>query len=148
MNRNQTSIEGGLYDLVARGAKDVYFTKDEKDAINPFDWRYERYPACLPEIRYTNPLNDVRFGQRVEWEFDLPADVLVEATLVITLPTWLPKEYVLGNETNLTYADGNPSLVYGYVNGIAYFLFESIQIISLCQFRCAKKSGMRIKKSK
>jgi hypothetical protein len=128
VNRNQTSIEGGLYDLVARGAKDVYFTKDEKDAINPFDWRYERYPACLPEIRYTNPLNDVRFGQRVEWEFDLPADVLVEATLVITLPTWLPKEYVLGNETNLTYADGNPSLVYGYVNGIAYFLFESIQI--------------------
>jgi len=127
-NRDQTSIEGGLYDLVARGAKDVYFTKDDKDSVNPFDWRYERYPACLPELRYTNPLNDVRFGQRVEWEFDLPADVLVEATLVIQLPTWLPPEYVLGNATTLTYADGDPAKTYGYVNGIAYFLFESIQI--------------------
>jgi hypothetical protein len=127
-NRDQTSIEGGLYDLVARGAKDLYFTKDEKESINPFDWRYDRYPACLPEIRYTNPLNDPRFGQRVEWEFDLPADVLVEASLVIQLPTWLPPEYVLGNATNLTYADGDTSKTYGYVNGIAYFLFETIQI--------------------
>jgi len=85
-SRNQTSIDGALYDLVARGVKDTYFTKDDKESVNPFDWRYERYPASLPEIRWTNPLNDPRFGQRCEFEFDLPGDVLVEASLVIDLP--------------------------------------------------------------
>jgi len=127
-NRNQTSIEGGLYDLVARGVKDTYFTKDDIKSINPFDWRYERYPASLPEFRWTNPLNDCRFGQRVEWEFDLPGDVLLEAHLVIQLPSWLPPDLAAYNPTSQTYVDGNPDKVYGYTNGVGYFLFERIQI--------------------
>ena len=126
--RNQTSIEGGLYDLVARGVKDTYFIKDEKESVNPFDWRYERYPASLPEVRWTNPLNDCRFGQRCEWEFDLPGDVLMEAHLVITLPSWLPPDLAANNLTSQTYVAGNPNKVYGYTNGIGYFLFERIQI--------------------
>jgi hypothetical protein len=124
---SQTSIEGGLYELVARGVKDTYFIKDDKESINPFDWRYEKYPACLPETRLTNPLNDARFGQRCDFEFDLPGDVLLEAHLLIELPTWLPSDFAKYNPVSQTYV-GDPSNVYGYTNGIGYFLFERIQI--------------------
>jgi len=127
-SRNQTSIDGALYDLVARGVKDTYFTKDDKESINPFDWRYERYPASLPEVRWTNPLNDPRFGQRCEFEFDLPGDVLVEASLVIDLPTWLPADLPKYNPVSQTNVVGEPYEVYGYTNGIGYFLFDRIQI--------------------
>jgi hypothetical protein len=126
--RNQTSIEGALYDLVARGAKDTYFIKDDKDSAHPFQWTYERWPASLPEERWTNPLNEPRFGQRCEFEFDLPGDVLMEATIIIDLPTWLPSEMAQYNDTSKTYADGDPDKVYGYTNGIGYFLFEKIEI--------------------
>ena len=123
MQRSQTSAEGSLYELVARGVKDKYFLQDDKEAIHPFDWRYSRYPASLPEERWTVPLNPARFGGRCEFEFDLPGDVLMEATLVIELPTWLPPEFVPGVITE----DENGQ-VYGYTNGIAYFLFERIEI--------------------
>ncbi len=105
--RNQTSIDGALYDLVARGAKDTYFIKDDKDSAHPFQWTYDRWPASLPETRWTNPLNQPRFGQRCEFEFDFPADVLVDAAIVIELPSWLPPEMAAANDTSLTYADGN-----------------------------------------
>jgi hypothetical protein len=126
--RNQTSIDGALYDLVARGAKDTYFIKDDKDSAHPFQWTYDRWPASLPETRWTNPLNQPRFGQRCEFEFDFPADVLVDAAIVIELPSWLPPEMVAANDTSLTYADGNTNKVYGYTNGIGYFLFEKIEL--------------------
>jgi hypothetical protein len=128
--RNQTSIDGSLYDLVARGVKDTYFIKDEKDAAHPFQWTYERWPASLPEERRTNALNQPRWGQRCEFEFDLPADVLLEASLSIELPSWLPPEMISYNPKSLTYsedASGNKTY-YGYTNGIAYFMFEKIEI--------------------
>lgn len=126
--RNQTSIEGALYDLVCRGVKDNYFIKDDKDSAHPFNWSYDRYPAELPETRLTNPLNQPRFGQRCEFEFDFPGDVLQEASLVIELPTWLPPEMVANNYTTDTYVAGTPNTYYGYVNGVGFFLFDSIQI--------------------
>jgi hypothetical protein len=126
--RNQTQIDGALYELAARGVKDTYFIKDDKDSAHPFQWTYDRWPASLPEIRWTNPLNDPRFGQRCEFEFDLPGDVLMEASLVIDLPTWLPPELAAANPTAQTNVAGNPSHVYGYVNGIGYFLFQQIEI--------------------
>lgn len=128
--RNQTSIDGALYELAARGVKDTYFTKDDKEAAHPFQWTYNRWPATLPEERWTNPLNQPRWGQRCEFEFDLPGDVLLEASLSIELPSWLPPEMVDFNPTSVTYAkdaSGNP-VYYGYTNGIAYFLFEKIEI--------------------
>jgi hypothetical protein len=126
--RNQTSIDGALYELVARGVKDTYFIKDEKDSVQPFNWTYERWPASLPETRWTNPLNQPRWGQRCEFEFDLPGDVLMEASLVVELPSWLPPEMITSNQTSDTYLTENPEKVYGYVNGIGYFLFEKIEI--------------------
>jgi hypothetical protein len=127
--RNQTSIEGALYELVARGVKDTYFIKDDKEAVHPFQWTYDRYPASLPEERATNPLNEPRFGQRCEFEFDLPGDVLVEAYLEINLPSWLPPEMQPYNLTAETYVEeGLDKIYYGYTNGIGYFLLEKIQI--------------------
>ena len=49
--RHQTSSEGALYELLARGVKDTYFIKDERDSTNPFDWRYKQWPSSIPEIR-------------------------------------------------------------------------------------------------
>ena len=129
--RNQTQIDGALYELAARGVKDTYFIKDDKEAAHPFQWTYDRWPASLPEIRWTNPLNEPRFGQRCEFEFDLPGDVLLEASLVIDLPTWLPPELAAANPTANTYVNmphPQEDVVYGYVNGIGYFLFDQIEI--------------------
>lgn len=126
--RDQTSLEGALYELVARGVKDKYFIEDDKESAHLFQWTYDRYPATLPEIRYTNPLNQPRWGQRCEFEFDLPADVLLEASLSIELPSWLPPEMVAANPTSDTYLTADSDIVYGYVNGIAYFLIEDLEI--------------------
>jgi hypothetical protein len=126
--RNQTSIDGSLYELCARGVKDKYFIKDDKDAIHPFQWTYKRWPGSLPEVRWTNPLNEPKFGQRCEFEFDLPGDVLLDAALVIDLPSWLPPEMSEKNITSNTYVAGTPDVRYGYVNGIGYFLFQQIEI--------------------
>ena len=128
--RNQTQIDGALYDLAARGVKDIYFTKDDKESVHPFQWTYDRWPASLPEDRWDVPINDARWGQRCEFEFNLPGDILTEASLEITLPSWLPPEMTPYNTSRPTYVEdgsGNKTY-YGYVNGIAYFLFEKIQI--------------------
>jgi len=124
MIRSQTSSEGSLYELVARGVKDKYFIQDDTQAIHPFDWRYTKYPDTIPEERWTVPLNPGRFGGRCEFEFELPADVLIEAYLEIVLPSLLPQniDVSVGRHTD---AEGH---VYGYVSGIAYFLFEKIEI--------------------
>ena len=124
--RHQTSSEGALYELVARGVKDTYFIKDARESINPFDWRYKQWPSSIPEIRITQPLNQARWGQRCEFLFDLPGDVLTEATLLIDLPSWLPPEFLKHNNASQTV--DQHGFAYGYVSGIAYFLFEKIQI--------------------
>jgi hypothetical protein len=128
--RNQTQIDGALYELSARGVMDGYFTKDDKESVHPFQWTYDRWPASLPEDRWDVPINDARWGQRCEFEFNLPGDVLTEASLEITLPSWLPPEMTPYNTSRPTYVEGasGNKTYYGYVNGIAYFLFEKIQI--------------------
>ena len=124
MLRSQTSAEGSLYELVARGVKDKYFIQDDAKAIHPFDWRYEKYPAVIPQERWTVPLNPARFGGRCEFEFELPADILMEAYLEIKLPSLMPPAIDLKKGTVVD-IDGH---AYGYVNGVGYFLFEKIEI--------------------
>ena len=124
MIRSQTSAEGSLYELVARGVKDKYFIQDDAKAIHPFDWRYTKYPASIPEERWTVPINPGRFGGRCEFEFDLPGDVLMEAYLEISLPSLMPPAVDVSSGTVVD-ADGYS---YGYVNGVGYFLFEKIEL--------------------
>lgn len=142
MPRPQTSIEGALYDLVARGKKDTFFQRDEATSINLFDSRYEPTPPHISELRLIVPRNRVQWGGAVEFEIEKAGDILIEPTLLINLPTWLPAgitstpvviDASAGDVTEISRAN-NKSLIrdvsgnaYGYVNGIAYFLFEKIQ---------------------
>lgn len=123
MPRPQTSIEGALYDLVARGKKDTFFQRDEATSINLFDSRYDVTPASIPELRLIVPRNRVQWGGAVEFEIEKAGDILIEPTLLINLPSWYPA--TINNKITLVRDDTGNS--YGYVNGIAYFLFEKIQ---------------------
>jgi len=99
--RPQTSIEGALYDLVARGKKDTFFQRDEATSINLFDTRYEPRPAYIPELRTIVPRNRVQWGATCEFEIEKSGDILIEPTLLINLPSWYPKSLVGSNGNNI-----------------------------------------------
>jgi hypothetical protein len=126
-HRPETSIDGSLYELVARGEKDKFFFKDETTSVQPFDYRYQAYPSILPEVRQTVPITDVKFGNIVEFDFDFSGDLLVEANLLIDLPSWLPPDIAALNGKSLI--SDNNGVTYGYTNGIAYFLCKKIEIL-------------------
>ena len=44
---SQLTSEGALYELVARGNKDVYFQADVLTAVSPFRNNYKRTPAIV-----------------------------------------------------------------------------------------------------
>lgn len=123
---SQLTSEGALYELVARGNKDVYFQADVLTAVSPFRNNYKRTPAMVHEKRQIPPTNNADFGKTMEFDFEVAGDVFTHPTLVINLPTWLPSEYASINSKSVVQdASGN---TYGYTNGIGYFLFSSIQI--------------------
>ena len=125
MDRPNTSSEGSLFELVARGQKDKYFMSSETSASVPFSYNMTTWPATLDETRQTQPLNMIDFGRTVEWEMDAFGDVLMEASFRIDLPSWLPiAVQPLNRKTVVTDASGT---TYGYTRGIGAFLFEKIQ---------------------
>lgn len=125
MDRPGTSAEGSLLELVARGKKDVYFMNSDKSAHVPFSYNMQTWPATIDETRQTQPLNMIDFGRSIEWEMEVFGDILINASLVIDLPTWLPSTIASSNNTTIVSdASGN---TYGYTQGIGAFLFEQIQ---------------------
>lgn len=125
MDRPNTSSEGSLFELVARGEKDKYFMSSSKEAVVPFSYNMDTWPACLEETRQTQPLNMIDFGRTVEWEMDSFGDILVAASFTIELPTWLPNAVAPLNSRSIV-ADSSGTR-YGYTMGIGAFLFEQIQ---------------------
>lgn len=124
--RSGITNEGALYELLARGNKDVYFFNDDFSSVSPYDNRYNPVPAQLHELRRIPPLNGADFGRTCEFEFEAAGEVFVDPTLVIDLPSWLPPHVAASNPKSvITDADG---VSYGYTNGIGYFLFSKIQI--------------------
>jgi hypothetical protein len=119
------TAEGSLYELVARGNKDVFFFQDTAKSKFPFDPSYQVQAATLSEVRRVPPRNAPDFGRMVEFDFDLVGDIMRSPTLLIQLPTWLPPTVARKAQSSLITDQGGAS--YGYVNGIAYFLFEQIQ---------------------
>jgi DUF1680 family protein len=105
---NQSSGQGALFELVARGVKDNYFVKDTKDAIFPYDARYGSSLHHLAERRTTVPLSRTNFGGSFEVEIDTFGDILTECALEIDLPTWLPPL-----PTELNGQPVNPSIANG-----------------------------------
>jgi len=125
MDRPNTSAEGSLLELVARGKKDVYFMSSDKSAHVPFSYNIQTWPATIDETRQTQPLNMIDFGRSIEWEMEVFGDIMINASLVIELPTWLPLIIAPKNASNIiSDAQGH---TYGYTQGIGAFLFEQIQ---------------------
>lgn len=126
--------EGALYELIARGNKDVYFMRKDpppestKQLLNPFENRYDRRPATLSELRRTQPLNAPDFGRTCEFEFEIAGDIFTETTLLIDLPTWLPAPEAAANQATGYSVATLAGRQYGYTRGIAQFLFSKIQI--------------------
>jgi len=121
------NIEGSLYELVARGNKDVYFIDDAKTAKNFFDNRYQPMAPHIHELRNLPPLNGADFGRSCEFQIEMAGDTFIEPTLVIDLPTWLPSQPAsMNSKALITDLSGT---TYGYTNGIGYFLFEKIQFL-------------------
>ena len=129
---------GALYELVARGNKDVFFlSKDLSVADNPFSQQYNSSEPHLGEVRTTVPTNAADFGKMVEFQLETFGDVLTDMNILIDLPSWLPALPLVSGgttydpqelnwEQHITSADDNS---YGWIRGIAYLLFERIQIL-------------------
>lgn len=133
---NQSSGQGALFELVARGVKDTYFVKDSKESFYPYDASYESSAHHLAERKTMVPINGTSWGNTFEVEIDPYGDIMTECAFEIDLPTWIPqlprvlngplyKPNVINGIYPITTLNGNHS--YGYVNYIGYFLFEKIQ---------------------
>lgn len=120
-----TTAEGSLYELVARGNKDVFFYQDTKDSKYIFDNAYDAHQAYSYEVRRVPPSSAAEFGRTCEFSLDLVGDAMIHPTLVINLPTWLPPQ-IAATASSSTIQDTS-GITYGYTNGIGYFLFESIE---------------------
>ena len=128
---NQSSGQGALFELVARGVKDTYFLKDSKDSFYPYDASYESSAHHLAERKTIVPINGTSWGNTFEVEIDPYGDVMTECAFEIDLPTWLPqlprvlggplyKPSVINGLYPITAQTTGDS--YGYVNYIGYFL--------------------------
>ena len=134
---NQSSGQGALFELVARGVKDTYFVKDAKTSVFPYSASYDSSIHHLAERRTMVPINGTNFGGTFEVEIDTYGDIMTECAFEIQLPTWFPNlprvpngqlckpELVNGLYEITTNDPAHDS--YGYVNYVGYFLFEKIQ---------------------
>jgi len=118
------SAEGSLYELVARGNKDVFFYSDRADSTYIFDNTYDAQTPFLEEVRRVPPKTASEFGRTVDFDLDLVGDLMKNPAILINLPTWLPEAQVkFVKQSTIVDQQG---LSYGYIQGIAYFLFENI----------------------
>lgn len=125
MNVN-ASTEGSLYELVCRGKKDTFFFNDSPKSVFVFDNAYEPEEQTLFERRIKQPKTAVDFGRTVEFDVEPVGDIIKRFTFLIQLPSWFPTTIQRIFKTS-TIQDST-GVTYGYVNGIAYFLFERIQL--------------------
>ena len=135
---NQSSGQGALFELVARGVKDTYFIKDSNDSFFPYDANYESSTHHISERKTIVPINGTNFGTTFEVEIDPYGDIMTECAFEIDLPTWFPYLPIHPNMSQLynpSIANGLYSIIsndmdgnsYGYVNYVGYFLFKKIE---------------------
>lgn len=109
MNSRNVTSEGALYELISRGNKDNYFLSDDPGSLYPYDNRYKPTPPQIHELRRLPPLQSTEFGRAIDFEFEIAGDVVVEPTLLIQLPTWLPEAQAIIN--NKSYVTDRKSVV-------------------------------------
>ena len=120
------SSEGSLYELMCRGKKDTYFYEDSAKSVNVYDTAYVHEEQIVREVRRIPPITGTDFGKMIEFPIDIVGDVVDRMTLVINLPTWFPR--TIESSFTRTQVSDLAGATYGYVNGIAYFLFEKIYL--------------------
>lgn len=129
----ESSIQGSLYELVARGQKDKFFVRDISDSYHPYSGRYDSVVPYISEHRTIVPLNAPTFGNTFEVSLDPYGDILTEVNINVELPTWLPPLPFFGSTTDSRKVNNYYSIKaidgssYGYVNAVGYFMFEKIQ---------------------
>jgi len=121
-----SSAEGSLYELVCRGKKDTFFFKDSPKSMYVFDNFYEPEEETVYERRLKQPKTAVEFGRTLEFEVEPVGDIIQRFGFIIQLPTWLP--ITIQKIFGTSRIQDPTGVTYGYVNGIAYFLFEKIQL--------------------
>lgn len=136
---NQSSGQGALFELVARGNKDTYFLKDSKESSYSYDASYESSAHHLAERKTMVPINGTTWGNTFEVEIDPYGDVMTECAFEIDLPTWIPDLPLLPDTSRSSLykaktvnglypiTSSSTGYSYGYVNYVGYFLFEKIQ---------------------
>jgi hypothetical protein len=82
------TAEGSLYELLARGNKDVYLYGDDSKSTFLFDSSYEAQAPLLTERRTVPPISTPEFGRSIDFLFDLVGDLMKEPSILIKLPTW------------------------------------------------------------
>jgi hypothetical protein len=135
----QSSPDGALFELVARGKKDTFFfNKDPNQASLPINPPYLPSEPFLSETRFTVPKTPTLYGRALEFEVEVFGDILRELTLKIDLPTWLPHIPLIQGEQPVSPQNVNQCCLikeqttdntYGWTNGIGAFLFESIELL-------------------
>jgi hypothetical protein len=131
----QSSLQGTLFELMARGRKDTYFMKDASGSDNAYNPFYKASTPLLQERRTETPLNAPQFGNSFEIEINKYGDVLTECNLLIDLPSWLPPLPFVSAGTTLPPIQANSQywitdvsgFSYGYTPYIGLFLFERIE---------------------
>jgi hypothetical protein len=121
--------DGAVADLLSRGKKDAYFLQGA--TTNLFGGRWGPRSPATREIREEYPFSPARFGHWVDIDLPRVGDMLMTADIHVQMPTWLPSRIAALTKTNsVTIANAAAtqtvtpgSVVYGWTNGIANFLF-------------------------
>jgi hypothetical protein len=136
-NIPQSQSDGALYELVARGKKDIYFiTSNPADAIYPFSNQYNKIEPRLIERRTHISRNAPQFKQSIEFDIDRYGDTLTDLRLLISMPTWLPQLHLSAEGLLLPPEDVNRALLisaqdgycYGWVRNIGYYIIETLEL--------------------
>jgi hypothetical protein len=126
---------GALFELVARGNKDKFLTRNDSEAQNAFNNFYKSSAPFTTERRTVVPLNEPQFGSTFEVEIERYGDVLLDCAMLIQLPYWYPPLPITADGqpmnpilANNQYTISGPQFTsYGYIRYIGYLMFESIQ---------------------
>jgi hypothetical protein len=125
---------GALFELVARGNKDKFLTRNDAEAQNAFNNFYKSSAPFTTERRTIVPLNEPQFGNTFEVEIERYGDILLDCALLIQLPYWFPPLPVTigGQPMNPALANNQFFISsnfeqFQYINYIGYLMFESIQ---------------------
>jgi hypothetical protein len=117
-------MSGGLFELVARGKKDVFFTANP--TVSFFHSVFVKAAPFTKEIYTTAPRNAPEWGRWVDFDLDHRGDIARAYYLLIQLPSWLPSLALTANPVGIvTDASG---VTFGYCNNIGFQMINKIQV--------------------